>query len=227
MSSNDSNPPTPPPTDPPADAPPPADDTLAEPLPPPPMPGGAEAGAPPPVTPPLQREAVVLVHDRGRLALLVSLASLAGVALGFTLALLAFRGDMRRQPAVVGPVAMGHEPCELRGMHPFWEPNGIDVWHHDSHTWLGVGLEDAGGKVRVTGVFPGSPAERAGLMKGDIIRTLDGEAVATPSQVKRAVQAHDGGDRVKIEVERNGVGVTVTATLGERGGHSGARIRIR
>ncbi len=226
MSSNDSNPPTPPPTDPPVDAPVAADETLAEPLPPPPLPGGAQT-PPPPMTPPLQREAVVLVHDRGRLALLVSLASLAGVALGFTMALLAFRGEVRRQPAMVGPLAVAHEPCELRGMHPFWQPDGINIWHSDPRTWLGVGLEDAGGKVRVTEVSPGSPAERAGLMKGDIIRQLDGEAVATPSQLKRAVQAHDGGERVKIEVERNGVGVTVTATLGERGGHSGAHIRIR
>jgi len=177
--------------------------------------------------PPLQREAVVLVHDRGRLALLVSLATMAGVALGFTMALLAFRGDPRWQAAREVPLAVTHQPCELHGMHPYWEPDGINIWHSDPRTWLGVGLEGDHGKVRVIQVFPGSPAERAGLMKGDIIRQLDGEAVATPSQLKRAVQAHDGGEQVKIELERDGVGVTVTATLGARGGGSGAHIRIR
>ncbi len=226
MSSNDSNPPTPPPIDPPPTDPPnrPPADTLAEPLPPPPLPGDLQPSA----APPLQREAVVLVHDRGRLALLVSLATMAGVALGFTLALLAFRGDPSRGSlAVEQPLVVPRAPCDLHGTHPFWTPGGINIWHNDSRTWLGVALEAAGGKVRVSRVVDDSPADRAGILAGDIVRQLDGEAIATPSQLQRAVRDHDDGDRVTLELDRNGVQVTVTATLESRRGRSGSHIRIR
>ena len=54
---------------------------------------------------------------------------------------------------------------------------------------LGVMIREmeAGGGLLVTGVVPGSPADRAGIRKGDIIRTVDGKAVATVEDIHAAV----------------------------------------
>lgn len=71
--------------------------------------------------------------------------------------------------------------------------------------WLGVELAMRGPDlpgVLVRSVVPGSPAERAGILKGDVITSLDGQGVGRPAEVVSAVAAHRAGDRLAIALSR-------------------------
>jgi S1-C subfamily serine protease len=71
--------------------------------------------------------------------------------------------------------------------------------------------------VRLTGVSPGSPAERAGLRAGDVIVEFGGMPVGDLYQFTDALRARQPGDTVRVVVQRNGEPLTVTAVLGRRG----------
>lgn len=82
--------------------------------------------------------------------------------------------------------------------------------------WLGVELalrspESPG--VLVRSVVPASPAEHAGLLKGDVILAIDGEAVNRPSEVVTAVSSHSAGERVAIAALRGDQERLLAATL--------------
>ena len=52
--------------------------------------------------------------------------------------------------------------------------------------------------VAVAGVEPGTPAEAAGIVAGDVITALDGKSVTSPDSLRTAVHAHRVGDQVTV-----------------------------
>jgi hypothetical protein len=72
--------------------------------------------------------------------------------------------------------------------------------------------------VKLSGVRAGSPAEQAGIRAGDVIVRLGGMDVHDLQGMTNALRAHKPGDVVEITVLRGDQRVTVTATLGTRGG---------
>jgi putative serine protease PepD len=84
--------------------------------------------------------------------------------------------------------------------------------------YLGVETADApsGGGAEVQTVVPGGPAERAGLLPGDVIKKVDGEDVSESSDVSAVIATRAPGDEVDIEVDRGGTKQTIDAKLGER-----------
>ena len=58
--------------------------------------------------------------------------------------------------------------------------------------------------LRLDGVVPGSPAEKAGMQKGDILMSLGGEAVNGLSGFNDVLKKHQPGDRVKLTWTRDG-----------------------
>jgi putative serine protease PepD len=84
--------------------------------------------------------------------------------------------------------------------------------------WLGVSsAPDAGGDgARVQELTAGSPAQRAGLRAGDVIVSVDGRAVAEPSDIAAAIEDRRPGDSVRIEVLRGGERESLTVELGTR-----------
>ncbi len=62
----------------------------------------------------------------------------------------------------------------------------------------------ASGGVLVTGTTPGSPAEAAGVVKGDIIVALDGEPIDNLGDYSAALKAHQPGDTVEVDLQREG-----------------------
>lgn len=64
------------------------------------------------------------------------------------------------------------------------------------------GLTEASG-VMVVGVQPGSPAERAGLQRGDVIREVNRQAVQSVQEVRDAIAKADNQDAVALLVKRN------------------------
>ncbi len=74
----------------------------------------------------------------------------------------------------------------------------------------------SGPGVRVQQVMPGSAAEAAGILAGDVVIALDGQEIADLRGYSAALKAHRPGDQVIVTVLRNGAELTVTAALGER-----------
>ncbi len=57
---------------------------------------------------------------------------------------------------------------------------------------------------------PGSAAERAGFQSGDVIRSIDGQAIATFGEMQRVVSGA-AGSSLSIVVDRGGEAKTLTA----------------
>ena len=74
---------------------------------------------------------------------------------------------------------------------------------------------DAGG-LRLSGVTPGSPGDRAGMRAGDVIVELDGKSVTDLETYAQALYARKMGDSIVIVVLRGGERVKVNAVLGRR-----------
>lgn len=89
----------------------------------------------------------------------------------------------------------------------------------DGPAWLGVELATVGpdqAGVLVRDVTRDSPAERAGLSAGDVIVSLDGEAVSRPNEVVRAVSLRKPGTRLAVGFRRGTSDRLVAAVLGAR-----------
>ena len=68
----------------------------------------------------------------------------------------------------------------------------------------------------VASVNPGQPAERAGLMKGDVVRAINGEPMVTQRQIIDTI-SRSGGREIEITVERNGKTLTLRGTPEQQG----------
>ena len=68
----------------------------------------------------------------------------------------------------------------------------------------------------LVGVENGSPAERGGLMVGDIIVGIAGQPVADPDELVARLTGSVVGQPTPVEVLRGGQPHTVTVTIGER-----------
>lgn len=64
-------------------------------------------------------------------------------------------------------------------------------------------------------VFPGSPAERAGLQAGDIIVSVDGQQLSADSDLSTLILPHAPGDTISLRVLRDNSTREVEVTLGE------------
>jgi putative serine protease PepD len=84
------------------------------------------------------------------------------------------------------------------------------------HAYLGVAVQAANGGVRVAQVRSGTPAKRAGLKVGDLIKAVNGKQVTATSQLQGAIDARRPGDTVTLRYTRNGASHTVTVKLATR-----------
>ena len=88
------------------------------------------------------------------------------------------------------------------------------------HAWLG--LRDGPTSTtspdgaKVVQVFPGSPAEHAGVRVGDVIKRVGEESVQSPEDVATAVGNHKPGETIDVVVERGGSTLTLHAKLGKQ-----------
>jgi serine protease Do len=94
--------------------------------------------------------------------------------------------------------------------------------------WLGVAIQDLSEEVMeyygikekkgvlVTEVFPGDPADAAGIKPKDIILSVDGKKVDSSRDLSRIVAEFGVGEVVKIEVLRDGHTQTMKAKIAKR-----------
>jgi putative serine protease PepD len=81
--------------------------------------------------------------------------------------------------------------------------------------YLGVRIETTDGGARVTEVAADTPAERAGLEVGDLITAVDDGAIRSAEDLQAVVAQHAPGDRIAVELERDGAKRSITVTLGQ------------
>jgi serine protease Do len=74
----------------------------------------------------------------------------------------------------------------------------------------------------VEDVTPGTPAAKAGLKAGDVIRSLDGKPVASKDELTSAIASQNPGTVVHLGILRDGKAETFTVTLGSRPANLGA-----
>jgi S1-C subfamily serine protease len=72
---------------------------------------------------------------------------------------------------------------------------GVEVMSAGSAASQGI---QAGSGAAVEGVLSGSAAQNAGITSGDVITSVDGHAVASPSALQAAMEQHHPGDQVTI-----------------------------
>ncbi len=94
--------------------------------------------------------------------------------------------------------------------------------------WLGVviqpvtpaiaramGLDKPRGAL-IGDVSPGSPAEKAGLRRGDIVLAFNGQAIAETRELSLKVAMQAPGSSARLEVHRDGRVIEVPVVLGEQ-----------
>jgi S1-C subfamily serine protease len=97
-----------------------------------------------------------------------------------------------------------------------------------THAYLGVvstaitpeiqqqlGLSTTKG-IALQEVANNSPAANAGLQTGDVITSIDGQAITSPEDLLTLLRKHQPGDKITITYVRNGQQHTTTATLTDR-----------
>jgi S1-C subfamily serine protease len=73
------------------------------------------------------------------------------------------------------------------------------IVHVGPTAFLGVGLDDApGGGAEITKILPGKPADLAGLVRGDVITSLNGVAISSKADVRQTVLSLVPGKTVPI-----------------------------
>jgi serine protease Do len=83
-------------------------------------------------------------------------------------------------------------------------------------------LPDTSGAL-VNDVTPDSPADKAGVKVGDVIRKLDGQKVEGSGELTASIANMNPGTTVNLEVFRDGNPMNIKVTLGERPANLTAR----
>lgn len=98
----------------------------------------------------------------------------------------------------------------------------------DAGGYLGVQVQDVTRALKrakdlrtddgalVNNVEDGSPADDAGIQRGDVIVGLNGKPIGDSGDLIGGVRGLDPGDKAKVEIERDGARKTLTVEVGKR-----------
>ena len=104
----------------------------------------------------------------------------------------------------------GNATCEIPVVHS--ELGGVGAL-----AWLGADIGmDTAVVINLLSVIPKSPADRAGLRKGDLLATVDGNSVTrlSPTGNEFAIRDHAPGTHVRVGVLRGGQPLAFDVVLG-------------
>jgi S1-C subfamily serine protease len=86
-------------------------------------------------------------------------------------------------------------------VRPVWVGLQIQEFDDDLAEMLQLGV---GRGVIITKVDEGSPSDRAGLRRGDVVRSIDGQIIRVYEDARRALYGALVDDLIEFEVERRG-----------------------
>src|SRR3972149_7913785 len=86
----------------------------------------------------------------------------------------------------------------------------------DEHPWLGAAIVPTPDGPTIGAVIADSPADKAGLKRGDVVKSIDGTAVSDMGGLRDALKDKKVGDSVTLSITRDGKDQDVTATLEAR-----------
>jgi serine protease Do len=101
--------------------------------------------------------------------------------------------------------------------------------------WLGVSIQEITPELAkafkldvkegalVAQVSPGSPADKAGLQRGDVILGVDGKSIPKPRDLSRLVAGTPVGSTVKLDVLRDGKSLSLPVVIEKLAGPSAER----
>jgi photosystem II stability/assembly factor-like uncharacterized protein len=82
--------------------------------------------------------------------------------------------------------------------------------------FIGSAGEDAEPGAKITTIVEDSPAAKAGLMIGDVIRALDKKEIKTYEDLITEIRERNAGDKVMLKVKRDDQTKQIELTLGKR-----------
>lgn len=82
--------------------------------------------------------------------------------------------------------------------------------------FLGLATKDVEGGLEVTKVGNDTPAEKAGLKEGDLLRTFNGQKLTTRDGMKALLAEMASDDKLTLEITRDGKDETIELRLGKR-----------
>jgi len=101
--------------------------------------------------------------------------------------------------------------------------------------WLGVSIQEITPELAkafkldvkegalVAQVTPGSPADKAGLQRGDVILGVDGKSIPRPRDLSRLIASTPVGSTVKLDILRDGKKQTLSVVIEKLAGASEAK----
>ena len=91
---------------------------------------------------------------------------------------------------------------------------GVSIQNLTPELAESLGLKGAKGAL-VSGVENDSPADKAGLKRGDLVTALDGKKIEDATGLRNKVAATAPGTKTEVSLMRNGKELTLSMTLGE------------
>jgi membrane-associated protease RseP (regulator of RpoE activity) len=83
----------------------------------------------------------------------------------------------------------------------------------EGKAWLGVLFTRTPDGLTIAAVIADSPAEKAGLKRGDVIKAVDGTAVSTQQDLRDQLKDKQVGDTITLNIDRDGQTQDVSVTL--------------
>jgi Do/DeqQ family serine protease len=99
---------------------------------------------------------------------------------------------------------------------------GVSVQTITSDLAESLGLKEVTGAL-VGSVTPGSAADRAGIQRGDVIRSFNGQPVSDTNSLRNRVAESKPGSSAEVRIVRDGKERTISVTLDELAGERIAR----
>lgn len=92
---------------------------------------------------------------------------------------------------------------------------GVYIQELDTSMAQSLKLENANSGILVSGIVPGSPAEKAGVKKYDVITALNGKRVSDANQFRNQIALTAPTAQVTLSIMRNGKSIDIKPTLSE------------
>ena len=92
-----------------------------------------------------------------------------------------------------------------------------EVWggrfDDENRALLGVRGRAENGRCLISQVFPGMPADKAGIKEGDVVVAIDGRGISTFDELSRIISHKEPGDKLRLKIERDSETLEFTAEL--------------